>query len=280
MPRPEVTILSLEAIDNFHSSLSAKGRSVNTKRAYTTDLKTFLQDLGESEIELDTLEELAMSWLTLNRRILAPKTTRRRITSLREFAKWAGLPANFLASYSAPTPGESEPHPLPEGLSGIDRLVYTAKNEKVKALVALCGYMGLRVFEALAVKPSHFSFQSAGGMSLKVLGKGSKVRMIPVPSHAWDVLAMPIGRAFADGDNPVVGLQDRYARRVITELGEKAGLMRRIASHDLRATFATWLYEKTRDIRLVQIALGHASTRTTEMYIGINAAKIRKAMER
>lgn len=182
----------------------------------------------------------------------------------------------MFSEYSAPTPAKGQPHPLPEGISGVRRLIAVTNNEKQKALVALCGLCGLRVAEALAVEPENFDLQF---MRLLVRGKGDKMRVVPISPEAWEILSRPVTRAFVAGSRaPVVGLKDRFARRVITELGTRAGLQRHISSHDLRATFATEVYNNTLDIRLVQELLGHASSQTTELYTGVHQDKLREAV--
>jgi len=281
MPSIKATTVSQESIDRLLNSYSARGRSDLTVKAYRTDLRIFLQETcpkdktwTEHEISMDDFEEVAMNWLQKNRRIVAPKTTSRRLTSLRAFARWAGW-GNPLAEYSAPTPAKGQPHPLPEGIEGVYRLIENARNERQKALVALCGLCGLRVSEALSIRATDFDLTN---MVLTVRGKGDKTRIIPVSSRAWQILASPVTRAWLAGI-PVVGLKDRFARRVITELGIKAGLQRPIASHDLRATFATAVYDQCLDQRIVQELLGHANGATTEIYIGRSAEQMRKAVE-
>jgi integrase/recombinase XerD len=116
-------------------------------------------------------------------------------------------------------------------------------------------------------------------MVLTIRGKGDKTRLVPISEAAWGVLFRPVAEAFVDGDREVVGLRDRFARRCVTDLGERAGLRRRISSHDLRSTFATEVFNKTLDIRLVQELLGHASVSTTELYTLVDFEKMRSAVE-
>lgn len=276
MPSKTATTLTLDSIGQFRLWLSAKGRSDRTARAYSTDVRVMLSELGETSLEKAEFEMAAMNWLTANRRRVAPKTTARRLTSLRAYSQWAGW-GDPLADYSAPAAPPGQPHPLPEGIEGVRRLIETARGEHIKALVALCGLCGLRISEALEVKPSDFDVRS---MALKVHGKGEKIRYVPVSEEAWKHLCRPVVRSFADGrDAPVVGLHDRYAREAISRLGEKAGLKRHIASHDLRATFATAVYDATLDIRLVQEILGHSSVVTTQVYTGVRFKAMREAVE-
>lgn len=281
MPTKRAMTVSLASIDRLLNSYSARGRSELTTKAYGSDLRIFLQEMCPKgidwktwEVEEDDFEETAMEWLQMNRKIVSPKTTNRRLTSLKSFARWAGW-GNPLEEYAAPTAAKGQPHPLPEGIEGVYRMIETARNEKQKALLVLCGLCGLRISEALRIKATNFDFSN---MTLKVPGKGDKERIVPVSQRAWDYIASTVVRSHLAGTE-VVGLKDRFARRTITELGERAGLQRRVASHDLRATFATAVYDLTLDQRVVQELLGHANGSTTEVYIGRTADQMRKAVE-
>src|SRR4249919_1458842 len=147
MQQVKATILSLDTIDSLRSTLYARGRSERTIKAYSTDLRMFLMDLETNQIPREEFEETGMNWLQANRKKVAAKTTGRRLTSLKAFGKWAGWGEMF-TEYSAPTPAKGVPHPLPEGAAGVHRLIETTRNEKQKALLALCGLCGCRVAEA------------------------------------------------------------------------------------------------------------------------------------
>lgn len=274
-PSQMETILTLDSIDRFRNSLFVGGKADHTVKAYTTDLRVFLNQIEETGISLEELEETASRWLTGTRRKVSPKTTNRRITSLRAYGKWSGC-GTILEDYKAPTPAKGDPHPLPEGTAGVRRLIECTANEKQRALIALCGLCGLRVSEARSIRPSSIDMHR---MVLTIRGKGDKTRRVPISTEAWSILQVPVLLAMVDDDNFVVDLADRFARSVITNLGRKAGLQRPISSHDLRATFGTAVYDKTLDIRLVQTLLGHASSETTELYIGVKDENLKKAVE-
>ena len=155
-------------------------------------------------------------------------------------------------------------------------LIEAAQTQQYKALIALCGLCGCRVAEALAIRPCDFDLTE---MILTIRGKGEKERKVPISTSAWSALQWSVAQAYVTGGGEVVGLKDRFARRLITTLGKQAGLMRPIASHDLRMTFGTCVYDKTLDIRLTQELLGHGSVSTTEGYTGIAQDKMRGAVE-
>lgn len=268
-----VTTLTVESIDKYRNSCIARGQSANTAKAYTTDLRMLLEFHETPSIPMEDYESFAQIWLNETRVDAAPKTTGRRLTSLRAFAKWARWETE-LSEYRAPIPGKTIPHPIPERLDGLRRLLAVAANEEQRALIGACGYIGLRVGEALAFRTSWFDAQA---MLLTVRGKGDKSRVVPVSEQAWKIIA-PAFISAMQSDGYLIHYKDRSARKCITGLGRKAGLQRDISSHDLRATFATVLLEANVNIRVIQELLGHSSVATTEIYTGVGLAALKEAV--
>lgn len=274
-----MTTLSCASIDLFLNSLSVQGGSEHTTKAYRSDLKGFLAwweaHHPYQKTMLGTLEENAARYLTANRKKWAPRTVLRKVTALRSYAKWAGEPATFLENYRLPTPEKAEPHPVVEGIPGVELMLEVARTPQKQALVALCGLMGLRVSEACDVVPVWLDVPT---MTLKVIGKGSKTRHVPISAKAWRYLEVAYAQAVQNGSS-LVGIQERGARASISSLARRAKLSRHVASHDLRATFATRALEATMDIRAVQELLGHASVETTQIYTSTSDARKRGAVE-
>lgn len=182
---------------------------------------------------------------------------------------------DFLAEYRAPKAARGIAHPLPEGVDGITAMLDAARKPEHKAIVALCGILGLRIGEALKVRPSHFNMQRN---ELRVLGKGDKQRDVPVADSAW-VHLMPAIIAAKVNDDVLIPLHDRSARRAWSRLAEAAGLSHS-SSHDGRMTVGTIMYHRSGgDIRAVQEHLGHSSSMTTENYTKVDAIKQRKAAD-
>lgn len=155
-------------------------------------------------------------------------------------------------------------------------MIAYSTSDRHAALIALCGMCGLRISEALNVRASHFDLTD---MTLTIVGKGDKERVVPVSNGAWEIVQVPVTRSFLNHDAPVIGLRDRHARAIVTRLAVQAGICRRVSSHDLRATFATAVYDKTLDQKLVQDLLGHAYGSTTELYTGRSEAQLRNGVE-
>lgn len=293
------TLITVEAIDSYLSSLSENGYGENTVKAYRSDLLIFWEaafrqlteesrnqtspkQLPASASQLRLLpseyERLATRWIGLSRGQVSPKTLGRRLVSVRGLAKYLSL-SPLLSNYRLPHSLPPEPHPLPGGLADVRKMLAVCETVERAALVALCGLCGLRVEEARSIKPSAFDLQA---MTLKVYGKGDKWRKVPVSDEAFNWLAQAYMQARfhgdAETDDLLVGLGDRTARKAITTIGRAAGIARPVASHDLRMTFATEVYEHTKDIIAVQQLLGHADVTTTQGYVGTKMSTMQAAV--
>lgn len=245
-------------------------------RAYTTDIRMMWleQDLP-TNINRSDLEDIAARWLNARRRgpgSVSPKTLGRRLTSVRALGSAIGI--SVLPNYNAPTPAAPEPHPLPEGVDGVLRMLDACNTDEQLALVTLCGLVGCRVAEARETAPTAFIFREK---KLRIFGKGSKERVVPISDAAWEILLPIVVEAMSNPNEPIIKMGDRSARDTITRIGARAGLSTRVSSHDLRATFATQAYAKTKDLRAVQMLLGHASSKQTEVYVGIGDKALRDA---
>lgn len=259
-------ILSSESIERFLTSLSVKGKSDNTVRAYRADLEGLLLTMPTAE-DYPELETTAAQYLTSNRQEWAPATTNRKLAAFRSYGRFMGDPT-FLADYKAPTVAPGVAHPLPGGMETVNDLIETARKPAHLALLVLMGKLGLRVSEARSIRPKDFEYK-ADGIFLRIRGKGDKSRVIPVPDSVICHLAQMLLRS--DPNKPLVNLSDRAARAMINRRGA--------ASHDFRMTVGTHFYEKTGDLRATQELLGHASSDQTQTYTKVNQTTTRRALE-
>lgn len=204
-----------------------------------------------------------------------PRTIQRRLTSLRAYGRFAQL-GPTLSDYIAPMAPPPRPHPIPEGMVGVLKMMEHTKNEYERAVVALCGMAGARISEALSVSLDDVDLKER----IVILGgKHGRWREVPLSKMAVQHIVPAMVLAYGREDKRLAPRSDRWGRDLIKELAGFASLDDETASHYLRATFATWLYNKTKDLRLVQTALGHARSTTTEIYTGINFQALRGAVE-
>lgn len=266
-------LAATEAIQRY---LTSRGKAEYTIKAYVSDVRMFFLETNIAEIELDSLEYQAALWLNRYRRIVAPKTTCRRLTSIRKLG--LVFQREILKEYNTPTPAKGVPHPLPEGPTDLKRILAVASNDDQRVLVALLGLCGLRISEARGIGPSNFNLTS-DPRTLTVFGKGDKQRVIPITNTAWDILCTTVTKAWIDKRPTLLVYSDRGARELITTLGLRAKISRPISSHDLRATFATAAYNNTNNLRVVQELLGHANVTQTELYTGVKMTEMAEAAD-
>lgn len=197
------------------------------------------------------------------------------MATFKEFAKTHG--EAILVDYRAPKPAAPRPHPIDEGIQGIGAMLEAARNDAERALVALTGLCGLRVSEARSVRPSMFDIRNPERITLTVRGKGDKERVVPVSADAWMAMQAAYVSAYSR-DLTLVPLSDSGARKAFTRIGKEAGLSRRVASHDGRATLATAALNNGANIRTVQEILGHSNVSTTQVYTGVTLDSMREAV--
>ena len=253
-------ITEQEAKQKLQALLASEGKSEHTIRAYLSDVGEFYLTLPHDPNQA-TLNVLAFAWIKQTRSRVAPATTNRRLASMRALGRAFNVPV--LKEYKGPTVGRRPAHPLPEGMDDVRRVLAVCETDDHRALVVLVGYCGLRVSEARSIVPLSFADNGKGEITLYVRGKGDKERFVPVAPVAWTILSAIIMKHEA---GPLVNLSDRGARVALTRLGKKAGLSRDIASHDFRMTFGSTVYNGSKDLRVTQELLGHASPNTTMGY--------------
>lgn len=164
---------------------------------------------------------------------------------------------------------------LPEILSQqeVVRFFAAIRNLKHRTIVMTLYAGGLRISEALHLRPSHIDSQR---MVIRIeQGKGRKDRYVPLSPvllailrEYWKV-ARPKTWLFPNNlkDKPLV---PRTIRAVVQKASEAAGIRKKVRTHSMRHAFATHLLEKGVNIRIIQTLLGHSSLRSTEIYTHVS----------
>ncbi|MGH7850481.1 MAG: site-specific tyrosine recombinase/integron integrase [Thermodesulfobacteriota bacterium] len=284
-----------QLIQNFREYLgSERNYSKHTVKAYITDIGEFLRVIKEKKlvgenagaIDFEKLDETPVrayiSWLyTRNSR----SSISRKLASVRTFFEFLirkGALKNNLAKL-VPTPrGEKR---LPTFLT-VDEVVKLLSIEGSGALISrdvavleLLYSSGLRVSELVGINLNDIDLKN---LTVKVLGKGNKERIVPVGSkaaHALDEYLRERLGMNPGGDHLFVNtrgdrLNVRSVDRIIRKYALIAGIPKNVSPHVLRHTFATHLLGGGADLRAIQEMLGHKSLSTTQRYTHTSIEKL------
>lgn len=156
-------------------------------------------------------------------------------------------------------------------------------NQRDTLILELLYSTGLRVSELVNIKIKDIDMNEK---IIKVLGKGSKERIVLYNNHTADALKKYLSEGYHEFNKLNSGylilnkdgnkLSDRYVRNIINKLVRKAGLNIKISPHTIRHTFATDMLEEGADLVTVKELLGHESLNTTSIYTHITNEQIRK----
>ena len=272
-----------------------RGLARRTAASYRSDLRTaadFFNSLGRAswaEISRDDILDYLES-----RRIdgMESTTLARNLISLKMLMRYLCDEKLLERDVTAVMEGPKLWHILPDLLSEdeVDRLVNAFPPSAAdplelrnRCIIELLYSSGLRVSEAASLPLTAVDFESE---TVRVSGKGSKVRIVPVGKPALKLLRRYIGTARAElcaavPKSPYVFVSN-HGRRLdrvriwqVVKLGaERAGIQKNIHPHSLRHSFASHLLDHGADLRVIQEMLGHANIATTEIYTHVAADKL------
>ena len=274
-----------------------KGLSRNTISAYRLDLAKFSQYLlGENIALSEVSPECLDNFLATLRGSgeSAESSSARVIVTIRNFFKFLSSEnksINPLKDYSPP----AIPKRLPKALllEEVVRMIEASKSDQSSiavrdtALIETLYATGGRVSEITSLSLDDIS-QLGETMTLKLLGKGSKERVVPVGNYARTSLENYLSNSrpnlVKSSRSSKVFLNTRgnslsrqSAWEIVASAAERANLSVHVTPHSLRHSFATHLLDGGADIRVVQELLGHSSVTTTQIYTLVTIDKLRES---
>ena len=270
-----------------------RNMSGNTLDAYQHDLQKLLDYLaGEGkdprEVQLEDLEHFSAGLHDIG---IHPRSQCRILSGVRSFFKFLQLdgyrdddPTELLES---PQIGQHLPEVLTTAeVDCLEASIDLSKWEghRNRAIIEVLFSCGLRVSELTNLKLSNLYLDE---QFVRVMGKGSKERLVPISKKAIQELAFWFDdRQHMDikpGEEDYVFLNRRGAHLtrvmiliMIKRQAEAAGIQKTISPHTLRHSFATALLEGGADLRVIQALLGHESIGTTEIYTHIDTSTLRR----
>jgi integrase/recombinase XerC len=267
-----------------------RNASAHTIRAYAADLEQFQAHLAEEmgrPGKLADVDHLVIrAFLArLHRAGLKKVSAARKLATLRTFFRFLCregiLERNPARALLSPRTDRKIPAHLEENeIAALIEVPGEADSaRRARAILELLYATGIRCAELVGLDLPDVDL---GARTVRVLGKGSKERIVPFGQPALVALnayfptrlkARPRTEALfvnARGGR----LTDRWVRQIVTHRVKQVALTRRMSPHSLRHSFATHLLERGADLRVIQELLGHASLSTTQRYTHVNARHI------
>lgn len=263
--------------------------SRHTRLAYGRDLGKLLAHCGDMELDRLTRHHV-QDWLVAEHASgLAASSLARALSAVRSFlhtavaAGWCSV--NAAAGIRAPKQGKRLPRTLPPEQTEL-LLSATPDGQEARdiALLAVMYGCGLRVSEAVGL--DIVDVDSEGG-ELRVLGKGNKERIVPMPDGTVRLLREYLRRRQARPSEEAVFVNRRGSRlsvrsvqRMLKKRALATGADVSVTPHRLRHSFATHLLAGGMDLRAIQELLGHSSLSTTERYTHLDINKLTEVYDR
>jgi len=288
---------SQAAIDAFVDALWLEdGLAANSLAAYRRDLTLLASWLHEHEgLSLDETQERHLQAYFAERHAQTKATSaNRRLTVFRRYFRWALREHRLAVDPSLRLLAARQPMRMPKSLTEaqVEALllapdVSTDLGLRDRTMLELMYASGLRVSELVQLKTLHVSL--AEGV-LRILGKGSKERLVPFGQEARDWLERYLHQARAallggrqsealfvssSGPRPGTALSRVMFWQLIKRYAVQAGITAPLSPHTLRHAFATHLLNHGADLRAVQMLLGHADIATTTIYTHVARERLR-----
>ncbi len=293
------------ALQSFLDHLTIeRGLSSNSISAYKRDLAKFSDYLTNEKLDFERLteNEIISFEVWLKGLGMAVTSINRNISALKSFYKY--LAQEFSTNNPVSAVASSKvPRRLPKALTikEITSLIDSTKREgdpislRDHAIIELLYGTGARVSEIVGIDINDFAQSDIEGnpiTTLKLRGKGSKERIVPLGSFAKSALDEYLVRirpnlltkSKSARVETALFLNQRGSRlsrqsawQMISDAADSTGLSGKVSPHVFRHSYATHLLDGGADIRVVQELLGHASVTTTQIYTLITIDKVREA---
>ena len=280
------------ALERYFSHLRNERRLAgHTLAAYGRDAKLLATLAGERDPAELASADIRRFIATLHGRGQSPRSLARILSAWRGFYEWLGRERRGSANPCAGVKAPRAPRHLPEVLSPDDavRLVSVEDPSEAgvrdRALFELAYSCGLRVSELTGLDTG--SIDAASG-EVRVLGKGSKTRIVPVGEPALKAVAawLPLRQRWArPGETALFvtragkRIGAREIQRRIKRWAAAAGIAVDVHPHMLRHSFASHVLQSSGDLRAVQEMLGHASIASTQVYTHLDFQHLAKVYD-
>jgi site-specific recombinase XerD len=284
-------MLFTEAQERFKEYLIFREKSKETVKGYMKDLRKlnrFLEDLNNGPVYLDDIEmeHIEKYMLYLKKIGLKPRSRNRYLFSVRSFLNYAvkkkWVDYNVASEVESVSVLQEKKVALTQ--EELQQLIEVIEHPIVKFAVILLAYTGLRIQEAQNLRLEDIDFEQN---RILANGKGKKQRYIPIASalkpHFEDYLVNIRGSVdseFVLATKKTGRLSPGYVNYELHKAVDKLGWNKTVTCHALRRSFATNLLRKGVNIFAISKLLGHASVKTTMIYLQLNEDELQAAVNK
>ncbi len=266
--------------------------SPRTVESYARDIRQYTAWLADEKLAVDSVDRAALRGYLGSRRDagLSARSSARALSSIRGFHKYlvrtGVLAIDPTSDLSSPSLWRTVPHALTP--DEIDSLLAAPDTDtplgmRDRAMLETLYATGLRVSELVGLTIDRVRLDPG---FVRVLGKGSKERLVPLGGGAVAWIEKYLAGARPELDRhrvPELFLNHRGKRltrqgfwKILRNHGLAAGIQSQLSPHVVRHSFATHLVEHGADLRSVQMMLGHSSLTTTEIYTHVARERLRR----
>ncbi len=281
-------------IKEFILYLSAeRGLSLHTIEAYQRDIERYVEYINAlGLVDVNSIEQIHITKFlgALREKEYASATICRALMSIKVWLKYLKkegyLKRNPSIYLETPKLWQTIPEVLSESevrslLSAADTETFIGSRDR--AILEILYASGLRVSELC-----NLGLYDIDDEAIRVFGKGSKERIVPVGSKAIEALDFFIARYRPETISEKILFPTRSGKRIdrvtvwkrLKYYAKKAGILKPISPHTLRHSFATHLLDHGADLRVIQDLLGHACIGTTDRYTHVSKKKLMESFKK
>ena len=291
-----MTLEAHELVENWLQTLELRNLSKNSLTAYQKDVQDFLafiiphKDAGAGLAMLGAvnIKDMRSYMAHLRNKEISARSVSRHLSSVKNFYRFLserhGVDATDVLSRKAPKFDAKLPRPVSANAAKevIARTEIQSEESWVSArdvaIVMLMYGCGLRVSEALSLTWGDLPL----GETLRIIGKGGKERIVPLLPNVKKAVDQYVDHApfELDAEAPLFRgvrgkpLSARQVAKTMESVRHQLGLPASVTPHAMRHSFATHLLESGGDLRAIQELLGHASLSSTQVYTGLDQARL------
>lgn len=269
-----------EKIDLFLDARTVEGFSDKTLKGYKIELGLFVKTVDKPVVQVNTSD--IRKYLASNSSWMA-STVDRKLSALKSFFSWLVDEELLLRNPASKIKPPKKPQRLPKGLTveELEIVRESCGDLRERAMIEVMYSTGCRLAEVQNMKIADINAQD---MSLRVIGKGNKERVVYLSIKCMHHLRKYLNSRsdeceylFVTDRRPIRKMSDRNIERIIDNIEQRTKISKKLTPHVLRHTKAMVMMENGADIADVQVILGHQEISTTTVYAHVSEERKKEA---